>query len=274
LTPSAHEEKMKLETFFVNSFTTNLAEGNPAGVVIYDEIIPDDLLLKIAIDIGKSETAFIKKTNNNYYSIRWFSPKKEMPICGHATLAAAKVLFSIKPVDEITFISSNDKLLITKKNESITMKFPIDDYNHVPTEAIYFDFFPEINISECIIGKRTKKVILIVPKETNIRTLKPVYHIMEMSKGIYSNGIGISKKSSTYDFESRYFNPWAGVNEDPITGSVHTVLAQYWSKKLHKNKMTAAQLSHRPGILELMTDNNSVYISGKARIVISGIIEI
>jgi PhzF family phenazine biosynthesis protein len=262
---------MRTDVFVVNAFSENIAEGNPAGVVICEEYFPDDILQKIAIDIGKSETAFIIKQGEDKYRIRWFSPKKEMPICGHATLAAAKVIFEMTKLTKVFFQSSSDLLVVEKeRDEILTMDFPIDNYTKIPIDDIYFKFFPGIAIEECIIGIKTRKVVLKINEDSNIELIKPEYDYMVRTSGIYTNGIGITKKSKDYDFESRYFNPWAGVNEDPITGSVHTVLSKYWGEILEKDTMLARQSSNRPGIIGLRNQKDRVYISGKGKIVITG----
>lgn len=266
---------MKLEAFIVNAFSTELAEGNPAGVVLYNDDLSDDILQKIAIDIGKSDTGFIRKEQDAVYSIRWFSPKKEMPLCGHATLAAAKVLFEQGADNEIAFISKNNRLIVKEhSDETMAMEFPLDEYSYIEHEGMYRGFFGDIEIVDCIFGKITKKVILRIDDQSNIESIKPDYGLMLKSKGVFTNGIGITKKSLTYDFESRYFNPWAGVNEDPITGSVHTVLAGYWGNMLGKSILIARQSSYRPGILKLEIREETVVISGNAKIIFAGKLEL
>lgn len=270
---------MELAAYIVNAFSTELAQGNPAGVVLYAEDLPDDTLLKIAIDIGKSETAFIRQIDDSNFTIRWFSPKKEMPLCGHATLAAAKIIFGQTKIPSIRFHNQDNIYIVTQKSDaSISLRFPLDAYASLPVDPVYRDFFPGIDMREAIVGLKTGKVILIVPEDLDITALNPDFGLMRKSQGVYDKGIALSKKArqpaeAACDIESRYFNPWAGVDEDPITGSVHTVLARYWSEKLYKTRLVAAQQSFRPGILDLTIDGDYVHIAGKARIVFSGKLE-
>ncbi|WP_036040750.1 PhzF family phenazine biosynthesis protein [Leptospira alstonii] len=266
---------MKLETFLINSFTDEIACGNPAGVVLLNEPISDILMQKIAFDINKSETAFVTINNSEYY-IRWFSPLKEVSLCGHATLAASAVLFDkILEIKNITFNYCKGKLLISKDNESrISMIFPKDDYIQCNIEPDFLDFFNISKVEDCIIGINTKKVVLILNKEINFNSIKPDYNKMKNYIGICNNGIGISKVSNKYDVETRYFNPWYGVDEDPVTGSVHTLLGPYWSKILNKNKILAYQNSQRPGLLELEINKENIKLFGKAKIFLKGFIEI
>ena len=146
----------------------------------------------------------------------------------------------------------------------------MDDYEHIDHDPIYHEFFPGIAIEECIRGRTTRKVIVIVPEEIDITAITPAFPIMRAHEGVYSQGIAISKASREFDVESRYFNPWAGVDEDPITGSVHTVLARYWGERLHTRSLLAVQRSYRPGVLGLTVDGAKVHIAGRARIVFTG----
>jgi PhzF family phenazine biosynthesis protein len=267
---------MKLEAYIVNSFTEELASGNPAGVVFYDDgELADELFLKLAVDMGKSETAFVRRARDGAYSIRWFSPRREMPLCGHATLAAAKVMFEMTGSSSVAFASAAGEVPVERRADgSVSMRFPLDEYDQAEADAAYDRFFPGIAFEECIIGRKTGKVVLLAPADADLAMVEPDFGTMRKSRGVFDRGIGISKPSRAYDFESRYFNPWAGVDEDPVTGSVHTVLAGYWGRRLGKRKMMALQASYRPGALDLELDGGSVRIAGKARIVFSGTVAV
>lgn len=263
--------KKRLNIYIVNSFTTKVGEGNPAGVVLLNSEIPNHIMQNIAKDIGKSETAFILNKRGEY-TIRWFTPVKEMPICGHATLAGVKVLNSIdgcrkyKLNYEGGVIESN-----IDDNEDISMLFPIDNYKNVSIENEVLMFLGIDNAEEFIYGVNTGKLVVIVNDNFNLASLNPNFYLMKKYIGKYSNGIGVSKRSKIYDCETRYFNPWAGVDEDFVTGSVHLLLYSYWSKKLNKKSIIAKQNSDRPGILILNEANNDIVeIKGKASIIIKG----
>jgi PhzF family phenazine biosynthesis protein len=268
---------MKLETYIVNAFTEEIASGNPAGVVLLQEDLPQELMQRIAFDINKSETAFVKRTGHSEFSIRWFAPLTEVPICGHATLGASKVIFHTHPdLSEIRFAYKDGTITVNQDEDgNIAMLFPLDEYKVIDIAPEFYDFFNLREIKTCIQGVNTRKVILILDKGVNLQSIKPDYRRMKESKGKSDHGIGITKLSARYDFESRYFNPWYGVDEDPVTGSVHTVLANYWNKQLNKKVMTAYQNSQRPGELTLSIKNgNKVEIKGKARIFVKGHIEV
>ena len=264
---------MKLEIYIVNAFTEEIACGNPAGVVLLQEDLPQDLMQKIAFDINKSETAFIKRTGHSEFFIRWFAPLTEVPLCGHATLGASKVIFHNHPdLGEIKFVYKDGTITVHQDpNGNITMLFPLDEYKVIDIAPEFYEFFNLREITACIQGVNTKKVILVLDEEVDLKSIKPDYRRMKESKGKSDHGIGVTKSSKQYDFESRYFNPWYDVDEDPVTGSVHTVLANYWGRQLGKKSMTAYQNSQRPGELILsIKDGNKVEIKGKARIFIEG----
>lgn len=264
---------MKLEAYVINAFTEKIGCGNPAGVVLSQENLAEELMQKIAFDINKSETAFMTKIDAANYNIRWFAPLKEVSICGHATLGASKVIFHKNPnLMKINFHFKDGTIAAHQDEEgNIAMLFPLDEYKRIDIEAEFYDFFNLKDVKGCIYGINTKKVILIIDRAIDLRKVEPNFQKMKESKGKSEHGIGITKPSEDYDFESRYFNPWYGVDEDPVTGSVHTVLANYWSKQLNKNNLIAYQNSQRPGKLYLaIKADKKVEIKGNAKIFIKG----
>lgn len=265
--------EMKVKTYIVNAFAEKMAQGNQAGVVIVEEKLPDDVMQKMAFDIGKSETAFVEMDVQECF-IRWFSPLKEMPLCGHATLAAAKVLTEVYGMTAVAFRYKGGKLTAaTDADGGIGLLFPKDDYKKIEFDSVYQDFFhiPESACLSCIQGLVTRKVAVIIDRRTPIGQVKPNFSLMRSYSGICNYGIGISQLSDRYDFETRYFNPWAGVDEDFVTGSIHTVLVNYWGKVLGKSKLTSFQSSPRPGVISMeLVGSDKVLISGKAKIIMEG----
>lgn len=268
---------MTVQAFIVNAFADDFARGNPAGVILYDTPLSEEKMQRIAFDINKSETAFVGRAPEaNDYVIRWFSPSREVPLCGHATLASSRVLWEMKSFDAITFHYAAGSLKVQRRGEGFVMSFPLDEYQEIELDPLYQSFFPGIDLRACIYGKRTKKVALRVDDSLDLRTFEPNFDLMRKSIGIFSNGIAITRRSEEFDFESRYFNPWFGVDEDPVTGSVHTMLAHYWGDILDKDSMVAHQASPRPGelILMLHRDQSIVEIGGRAKIVMRGSMEV
>lgn len=267
---------MRLQAYIVNSFTERIGQGNPAGVVLYSGELPETIMRSIASDIHASETAFVRPgADSASYDIRWFSPIKEVPLCGHATLAASKVLFEKGSPVFITYNYRGGTLGVTHlPDHSIVMDFPLDTPLPLPVREEFRTFFPSTRIVSCVIGQTTQKVILRIEDDDDIERIRPDFGAMRLYAGVGDRGIGITKRSTRYDFVSRYFNPWFGVDEDPVTGSVHTVLAAYWGAQLRKSTLHAHQASYRPGDLELQIEGEIVHIAGKATIVLQGVIEL
>ena len=249
---------IKLDLYQVDSFTSDLFKGNPAGVIFSSEL-SDDLMQKIALENNLSETAFITKEEENY-NIRWFSPLMEIDLCGHATLAAAHIYFTEIDTNSnhISFNSKSGILNVSKDNNFINLDFPTDN-------------FKPINLSEDLIkvlGERPEEiyqgrddVMCIFNNELTVQNLKPD---MEELKKIPIRGLIASAPGSDVDFVSRCFFPITGVDEDPVTGSAHTTLTPYWSNRLNKKNLTAKQISSRGGFLKCKLLEDRVVISGEA----------
>ncbi|WP_422860002.1 PhzF family phenazine biosynthesis protein [Flagellimonas sp. S174] len=267
-----------IETYIVDSFTDQPFKGNPAGVCIVKDELSNSEMLSIAKELGLSETAFIGELNeNNEYPIRFFSPKMEIPLCGHATLASSKVLFKKNGQNSIVFVNiQNLKLPIEFNEEFIKMEFPI--YETVPNE-VPFKLLEALGIKEVNHSKfnaETKILLLEIESAELLKNLAPDYDKLKKShKGI--NGVLVTALSakSGFDFESRYFWPWSGTNEDPVTGGTHTFLAKYWGKKLNKLKMNSFQCSERTGFMEVeLLNEEKMTIKSKAQIVLKGELKI
>lgn len=265
---------MDIEAHIVNAFAEKIGEGNQAGVVFLGDWLPDESMRLIASDIGKSETAFLVSCGGGY-RIRWFAPLKEMPLCGHATLAATAVIFGKRPeLRSVGFIYAGGTIDAERSADGfISMGFPLDDYAEAEIDPAYAGFFGTDAFIGCVAGARTGKTILIADPSLDLSSIRPDFTRMSSHRGSCTAGIGVSRVGGPAgcDFETRYFNPWAGVTEDPVTGSVHTVLARYWSDRLGKTELSAYQRSHRPGTLSLSVRGDSVRIGGKAVPVMSGV---
>lgn len=281
---------MKLEAFLVNSFTGNDAEGNPAGVVITEQSLEPFLMQKIATEIGFSETAFVspvpkqkqaslyekqKKWLSRFlpqeedeYTIRWFTPVLEVPLCGHATLAAAAVIFQQHPEKgAISFLSPSGKLKVFRQAQLLILDFPADTFSPCePPSGIVTALGIEKYVS-CQLGKLTKYLLLHLQNENQVAQIAPNYPLLKAIKLPELNGICVTSvsDSDSYDFVSRFFVPWEGIIEDPVTGSAHTLLGPYWHGVFGKRKMTARQISSRGGVLYLqINDNRRINIGGYA----------
>ena len=250
---------MSTSIYYVDAFTDKLFSGNPAAV-IFSQIKDEQLMQKIAAENNLSETAFIREENGIFY-IRWFAPLCEIDLCGHATLASAFIFFKyIKPESSVFEVHSqkNGILKVTKKNNLLVLDFPKDSlskYNE-------FSSIEEIiNINPIELYKGRDDVLAIVESEDSVKNLDINFELLNK---INARGLIVSARGTKSDFVSRFFAPSAGVNEDPVTGSAHTTLIPYWSKKLGKTSMHAEQLSERGGVLYCEDKNDRVLIGGNA----------
>ncbi|MGY5238720.1 PhzF family phenazine biosynthesis protein [Clostridium tertium] len=271
----------KIKIYQVDAFTSEAFKGNPAAVCILENDISDELMKNIAQEMNLSETAFVKPLKNlnigkgNLFSLRWFTPEVELDLCGHATIATSKVLFDEFNIKEqyIKYETKSGLLTAKKKDEKISLDFPIDKALDFNLTQDILDAMGIRSYSKAIIGEKTRKLVIEVKDKENIINLKPNFEILKSLKFKSDvKGIGVTcRGNEKYDFISRYFNPWDGINEDPVTGSVHTLLANYWSNKLNKMDMNAYQASNRSGEISLkLLENDRVKLSGEAVIVLRG----
>ena len=265
----------KIETYIVDSFTDKPFKGNPAGVCILNEKLTNIQMQSIAKELGLSETAFIIQIDEQHkYSIRYFSPIMEIPLCGHATLASSKVLFEKDPkMAEIHFKNiQNLDLMIRKDGDKIEMDFPVYDTiaQNAPDELLNALGINKIINSE--FNKETNILLLEIESSELLNNLSPDFESLKRSHTSI-NGVlvtSISEKSD-FDFESRYFWPWSGNNEDPVTGGTHTFLTKYWSTRLNKKKMNSYQCSERSGFMEVeLISDHKLTIKSEAQIVLKG----
>lgn len=265
---------MKIETYIVDSFTDTKFKGNPAGVCVLKEELPEQSMLTIAKELGLSETAFIQRISNEVYSIRFFSPKIEIPLCGHATLAAAKIVCSkLLQCSKAIFINIQGiELLITANGESLTMEFPVYETSPVDSNP---DMIKALGVSKTLhsaYNKELNMILLEIGDSKELRNLKPdIAALIKSHSSIKGVLVTALSKEDDVDFESRYFWPWSGTDEDPVTGGTHTFLAKYWSDKTGKRKMVSFQCSERTGRMEVeLLDSGKLNITSQARIILEG----
>lgn len=259
----------KLEFYQIDTFTDELFKGNPAGVCPLTEWLDKDVMQAIAFENNLSETAFYVKTGNTF-EIRWFTTTTEVDLCGHATLASAYVEFNIKKNTnkKIIFNSKSGELSVSKKNDLLSLDFPVDKYSEINLNS---EFTEPFKIKPLKAYKAGSDIMLVFESETTIKNMNPS---LEKIKQINSRGITVTSKGNSSDFVSRFFGPQSGIDEDPVTGSTHTYLTPYWSKILRKKSMKALQLSKRGGMLTCKLNEERVEISGNAILYLEGKITI
>lgn len=250
---------MKLNIYQVDAFAENVFTGNPAAVVPLKNWLSDELMQNIAMENNLSETAFFVPAENGFH-IRWFTPATEVNLCGHATLATAHVLFQHLNYQgkEILFQSKSGILNVKRKNEQIVLDFPTSEVIEVKLlENIEqaFGILPQ----KGFIGR--EDLMYVFESQKEIENLKPDFNFL---KTLEMRGIIATAPSIEYDFVSRFFAPSEGIDEDPVTGSAHTMLVPYWAKSLGKEELVARQISKRGGILHCKHLGKRVEIGGKA----------
>ena len=262
---------MKLKIFQIDAFTSQVFSGNPAAVCILDNWLEASLMQKIAQENNLAETAFIVQKNTTY-ELRWFTPEIEVDLCGHATLAAAYVLFNYCGHLENTihfYSQRSGELLVQKAAENyMVLDFPSDQIIAIQGNA-------EINKAIGLTPERTIKgktdYLLIYNSQEEIEQIKPNFALLDK---LDCRGVIVSAPGNDVDFVSRFFAPKCGIPEDPVTGSAHTTMTPYWSKVFGKTEMSAKQLSKRGGDLICEYLGERVRISGKAVPYLVGEIEI
>ena len=249
---------MKLPLYQVDAFTEKTFQGNPAAICPLQNWLADDVMLAIAAENNLSETAFFVKNKNGFY-IRWFTPTTEVDLCGHATLAAAHIIFNELGYNKevISFDSKSGLLSVTKSDNLLQMNFPAQ----VPVACdCPKELKQAINIEpiECLKGD---DYLFVLDNENDVINANPDLSLL---KGLDLRGVILTAKSNQYDFVSRFFAPKFGIDEDPVTGSAHTQLIPYWAKQFNKHKLTAKQVSSRGGELYCELLEERVNIAGYA----------
>ncbi len=249
-----------MKVFVVNAFTSHLFGGNPAAVVPLKEWLPAEKMQLIAAQHNLAETAFIVPQGNDF-GIRWFTPTVEVDLCGHATLATAHVYFQHLDYasDRINFHSNSGILRVSKQEDGqITLDFPATKIEPID---IPYDIIGGFRTSPLAVFKSSFDYMAVFENEQTIKALSPDFEKLARIPG---RGVIATAKGDEADFVSRCFYPQSGINEDPVTGSAHTLMTPYWAVQLGKNKLKAVQLSARKGWLDCEWAGDRVLMSGQA----------
>ncbi|NSW77188.1 MAG: PhzF family phenazine biosynthesis protein [Candidatus Atribacteria bacterium] len=261
----------EISMYQVDAFAEKLFSGNPAAVCVLEEWLPDELLQAIGNENNLAETAFIVP-RGEVFEIRWFTPTVEVNLCGHATLAAGFVLFNLLGYEKevINFYSPRSGLLMVTRTEDVLfLDFPVDAVEELSTGYEVVESCIGVKPVELYRGKAD--FLAVVQSEEAVRDLQPDF--ARIAK-LHARGLIVTAKGEEVDFVLRFFAPQLGVNEDPVTGSVHTLLIPLWSRKLGKEKLVARQLSKRGGQILCEARGERCLIGGKARLYLTGKITI
>lgn len=259
---------MSTPIFQVDAFTDQLFAGNPAAVVVLEGQQEPAWMQAVAREMNLSETAFVHPQQGGYH-LQWFTPQVEVDLCGHATLATAHILWQtglVQRGEAIRFFTRSGWLSASQRDDHIEMDFPSAPV--IPAD-ITEEIITAVGLRPEFTGISGEKWLFEYANEEAIRGLKPDFAALKQRKG---RALAVTAASDTpgIDFVSRYFAPWVGIDEDPVTGSAHCFLGRYWGQKLGKNYMTAYQASARGGIVHVRLSGDRTYVGGKAVTVFSG----
>ena len=238
--------------WFINAFSRGFYEGNPAAVIALDDFPADIKMQKLAKEFALSETAFFCLRSPDLAQIRWFSPTQEISLCGHATLATASVIFNdfYLEKNQFSFITKSGIIEVGRYNHMIELKLPLEEIIPFTPEDKVLNALGKSKPSESYLAPESLNLILIYETAKMIKSLKPNYPTLLSIKDLPFSGIAVSA-SNEKGYVCRYFAPWEGIKEDPVTGSAQTYLAPFWSKRLKKKLLAVQQLSSRGGTMEI-----------------------
>lgn len=255
--------------YLVDAFINGPFSGNPAGVCVLSAEQPVAWMQAVAAELNQSETAFLLQREDQHWDLRWFTPTTEVNLCGHATLAAAHVLWHHLGVacTTLEFHTRSGRLCATQTGEQIQLDFPAD-----PPAAV--SSVPEALIALLgrqphWLGQGREDLVAVLDNADQVRRFQPDAAVIA---SFTQRGLIVTAPGDTPDVDlvSRFFAPNAGIPEDPVTGAVHCLLAVYWAERLHKTRLQAVQASARSGRLLLELVGERVYLSGKARTTLIG----
>ncbi|MBM3297874.1 MAG: PhzF family phenazine biosynthesis protein [Candidatus Aminicenantes bacterium] len=257
---------MSLPLFQVDAFTSKPYRGNPAAVCLLDRPASSSWMQMVAAEMNLSETAFLLPERGGF-RLRWFTPRVEVKLCGHATLASAHVLWEegiLPPAAEARFRTRSGLLTAARRGRWIELDFPSRPAGPAPA-AWAAGLSEALKVKPVFIGRSVEDALLEIAGEDRVRELWPDLVRIER---LPVRGVIVTSRAAAssrgYDFVSRFFAPAVGVDEDPVTGSAHCVLGPYWAAKLGKKAMTACQVSPRGGILKVKPAGDRVKIAGRA----------
>ena len=253
---------MGIAIFQVDAFTDKPFAGNPAAVCILPELRDGVWMQNVAQEMNLPETAFLNKQGDGF-SLRWFTPTSEVDLCGHATLASAHILWEmeyLRPDDKAQFFTRSGLLTAEHQGNWIQLDFPAEpeESTAAPTKLL-----EALGVTPKYVGKNRFDYLVEVDSEATVRNVKPDFLLLGT---IPCRGTIVTSTSDSneYDFVSRFFAPSSGIDEDPVTGSVHCCLGPFWQTRLSKNEFVAYQASARGGVVRVRLGEQRVYLGGQA----------
>ncbi|WP_416667715.1 PhzF family phenazine biosynthesis protein [Egbenema bharatensis] len=253
---------MGLTIFQVDAFTRTPFAGNPAAVCVLPSSREDSWMQNLALEMNLSETAFLVQQDGGF-SLRWFTPKVEVDLCGHATLASAHVLWTegfLPPDQEARFHTRSGLLTAKQEDDWILLNFPADRSRDIKIRP---ELIKALNAPICEVYEGSIGYIVEVDSEEIVRVIQPNLGIL---KTLPAPGLIVTSAAdgTKYDFVSRFFAPNLGIAEDPVTGAAHCALAPFWRDRLNKSEFLAYQASARGGVVKVRCEGDRVVLGGQA----------
>jgi PhzF family phenazine biosynthesis protein len=264
-----------IRTFVVDAFARRPFGGNPAAVCLVEDDLDDERSLAIAAEMKHSVTAFVRPGRApNGFGLRWFTPKVELDLCGHGTFSAAAVLFGERGVnaEAIRFATRSGELVATAEGGRFRVDLPKNDSGPVEPPR---ELLTALGIKEPAAvhhAPRTRKLVVEVASRAHVRRLTPDFQALAAARNELDvrGVVATSPGDEGFDFVSRYFAPWVGIDEDPATGATHTILGPYWARKMGKSTFRARQDSARGGEMDVRVLGDRVHLVGDALVVLRG----
>jgi PhzF family phenazine biosynthesis protein len=262
---------MAIPYYHVDVFTGKLFAGNPAGVCILPAFLADGIMQKIAVENRHSNTAFVVPRADGDFDLRWFTPKVEDDLCGHATLASAYVLALRKHnVWPVHFYTRSGVLIVARNGDCFEMDFPARPSQ--PCETLD-GLLPALGLKTALVTK-SRDYLVVVDQAQQVRALSPdIAALARLDIGL-SGTIVTAPGEGDVDYVCRFFAPSIGIDEDAATGSIHCTLAPYWAERLGKETLRAQQLSARGGQMQCTMAGDRVKIAARARLYLEGTLEV
>lgn len=269
--PAPLPRTMDVPVYVVDAFTDRAFRGNPAAVCLLDAPLDDAIRQEVAAEMRHSETAFLERLGPDHHRLRWFTPATEIDLCGHATLAAASVLFRHGHAagDRLRFDSRSGPLYVDRVGADgrYRLDFPREDAVAAQADPALVAALGVRPVAAWK-GPRSGKLLLELATPAEVVAARPDFHALRRLPG---RGVVVTAAGGDgADFTSRYFHPWAGVDEDPVTGSAHTLLGPFWAGRLGKGVLSAHQASARGGRMTVEVRGERVWMTGDAVEVLSG----
>jgi PhzF family phenazine biosynthesis protein len=259
---------VSISIFQVDAFADRPFTGNPAGVCLLPQPKDDRWLQAVAAEMNLSETAFLLAEGDGF-RLRWFTPRVEVDLCGHATLASAHVLWTegrVAGEEEIRFRTNSGLLKAARRGDLIELDFPSEPESEAPPPP---GLLEALGVSAKYVGKTRFDYLVELESERQLRKMSPDF--VRLGR-LEVRGVIVTSRSESpqYDFVSRFFAPWVGIDEDPVTGSAHCCLGPYWRKRLARSQFVAYQASARGGVVRVRATDERTYLGGKAATVLRG----